>query len=90
MLFILLAVVVMTASAMAQNEIGIIAGGINGLSYKHWFSERGALQMDLAVGLTAAPMGIYVNGTKTLSGTTLEINSISVVCKGVTKLLLNL
>ena len=30
--FILLAVVVMTASAMAQNEIGIIAGGINGLS----------------------------------------------------------
>ena len=68
-LFIFLAAVVMTASAMAQNEIGIIAGGINGLSYKHWFSERGALQMDLAVGLTAAPMSIYVNGTKTLSGT---------------------
>jgi hypothetical protein len=61
-LFILLAAVVMTASAMAQHEIGLIAGGINGASYKYWCSDRLAVQTDLAVGLTVAPGGVYYRG----------------------------
>ena len=68
-LFFFFAAVVMAVSVTAQNEIGIIAGGINGLSYKHWFSETGAIQTDLAVGLTAAPMVIYVNGSRFMSST---------------------
>lgn len=47
---------------MAQHEIGVIAGGINGVSYKYWWSERMAIQTDLAVGLTAAPAAMYVQG----------------------------
>lgn len=68
-LFIFFAAYMIAASAMAQNEFGIIAGGINGFSYKHWFSEKGAIQTDLAVGLTAAPMGVYAGGTKIISAT---------------------
>lgn len=34
------------------HEIGIIAGGLNGISYKYWFTENLSLQGDLAVGLT--------------------------------------
>ena len=52
----------LVASVMAQHEIGVIAGGINGVSYKYWFSEKLAAQADLAVGLTAAPAGIYYQG----------------------------
>lgn len=51
-----------------QREIGVIAGGMNGLSYKRWFSYNVALQTDLAVGLTLAPMSAYYNGTKILAG----------------------
>ena len=61
-LFLLFAAALMTVSVMAQNEIGIIAGGVNGLSYKHWFSEKLALQTDLAVGFTAAPGSLYDKG----------------------------
>ena len=68
-IFIILAAVVITTGMKAQDEIGIIAGGINGLSYKHWFSEKVAIQTDLAVGLTAAPMGIYAYGKQMISGT---------------------
>ena len=39
---------------MAQHEIGGIFGGMNGVSYKYWFTESFALQGDLAVGLTRA------------------------------------
>ena len=62
-LFFILAAVCMTASVMAQHEIGVIAGGINGLSYKYWISNNLAFQADLAVGLTAAPGAAYLNGT---------------------------
>lgn len=59
----------MAASVTAQHEIGLIAGGINGVSYKYWCSEKLAVQADLAVGLTAAPGGIYYQGTLFGDGT---------------------
>lgn len=51
-LFLLLAAAIMTANVMAQHEIGAVVGGLNGASYKYWFSDNLALQADLAVGLT--------------------------------------
>lgn len=54
---------------MAQHEIGVIGGGINGLSHKYWYSDRLAVQTDLAVGLTAAVCGIYEDGSYYGGGT---------------------
>ena len=69
-LFFVVALVAAAVSGMAQNhEIGVIAGGINGLSHKYWFSEDLAVQTDLAVGLTAAPYGIYYEGNRLAKGT---------------------
>lgn len=61
-LFLLLAALVITTTAMAQHEIGVVVGGMNGLSYKYWVSDRFAVQADLAVGLTAAPTGMAFDG----------------------------
>jgi hypothetical protein len=67
---ILFAIALLTAtSAMAQHEIGIVAGGLNGVSYKYWFSDRFALQADLAVGLSRVPGGTYYKGNKVLDWT---------------------
>jgi len=53
----LVLVAMMGISAMAQqHEIGAVIGGLNGLSYKYWFNDNVAVQADLAVGLTAAPV----------------------------------
>lgn len=53
----LVLVAMMGMCAFAQNhEIGAVIGGLNGLSYKYWFNDNVAVQADLAVGLTAAPM----------------------------------
>ena len=69
-LFLVVARVAAAISGMAQShEIGVIVGGINGLSHKYWFSEDLAVQTDLAVGLTAAPMGVYFKGNKLAEGT---------------------
>lgn len=66
---IALCVAVMAAMSMsAQHEIGIVAGGLNGLSYKRWFSDNVAIQTDLAVGLTMAYCGAYFNGVKLAEG----------------------
>jgi hypothetical protein len=63
-LFLILAMAAVTISGMAQkHEIGAVVGGLNGLSYKYWISANTAVQADLAVGLTAAPMSVYYNGT---------------------------
>lgn len=51
---VLAAALMVTVSASAQHEIGGIVGGMNGASYKYWFSDNLALQADLAVGLTQA------------------------------------
>ena len=69
--FITLCVAMLAAVSISaqQREIGVVAGGLNGLSYKRWFSSNVAIQTDLAVGLTLAPYGAYFNGTKVLSGT---------------------
>lgn len=62
-----LCVAVMTAMTIsAQHEIGGIVGGLNGASYKYWFTEDFALQADLAVGLTKAPT--KVSGTSLSAG----------------------
>ena len=54
-IFILFAAVMMAVSVSAQkNEIGAVVGGMDGLSYKHWFNDALALQADLAAGLTQA------------------------------------
>ena len=52
-----------------QHEIGVIVGGINGVSYKYWITEELAVQADLAVGLTAAPGKMYTQGQFILKGT---------------------
>ena len=67
-LFFIIIATMMTANMMAQHEIGLIAGGINGASYKYWFSDKLALQTDLAVGLTAAPGALYYQGSSLGSG----------------------
>jgi outer membrane protein W len=46
-------------SVSAQHEIGVIVGGLNGLSHKYWFSDNVAVQTDLAVGLTVAYCNTY-------------------------------
>ena len=52
-IFTFIAVAVMAIStASAQHEIGVVFGGLDGLSYKYWFTGHVALQADLAVGLT--------------------------------------
>ena len=71
-IFILLAAVMMTSNAMAQHEIGVVVGGLNGISHKYWFSDALALQTELAVGLTAAPTTVYLNGQQLASATNLQ------------------
>ncbi len=61
-IFTLCIAVMAFVSVSAQHEIGVVAGGLNGLSYKFWFSSNFAVQMDLAVGLTAAYGGAYFKG----------------------------
>ena len=51
-LFLLFVATIMAANLMAQHEIGAVVGGLNGASYKYWFSDNLAIQADLAVGLT--------------------------------------
>lgn len=63
-----LAMLAAVSISAQQREIGVVVGGMNGLSYKRWFSYNVALQTDLAVGLTKAPMVGYLNGTKLVSG----------------------
>jgi hypothetical protein len=68
-ILILLAAVMMTTNVMAQHEIGVVVGGVNGISHKYWFNDALALQTELAVGLTAAPTTLYLNGEKFISAT---------------------
>ena len=67
--FVVVIVILMAITIKASDEIGVVVGGMNGLSYKHWFSKKIALQVDAAVGLTAAPGGIYYRGYKMQGGT---------------------
>ena len=67
-IYAFLLVVAMSTSVMAQHEIGGIFGGMNGVSYKYWFSENVALQADLAVGLTRIAGAYYYRGNKGASG----------------------
>ena len=67
-IFAFVLVATMSLSAMAQHEIGAIVGGLNGLSYKYWFSDNLAVQADLAVGLTEIAGATYYKGNKIDSG----------------------
>jgi len=70
-LFLILAMAAVTISGMAQkHEIGAVVGGLNGLSYKYWLSDKFALQADLAVGLTAVPASTFMNGTNVTKAAT--------------------
>ena len=61
-IFVLFAAAMMAVTASAQHEIGGIVGGLNGVSYKYWFSNSLAIQADLAVGLTEAASGSNIEG----------------------------
>ena len=61
---LILAVIAAVTTVKAQFEVGGIVGGMNGASAKYWLNDKMALQADLAVGLTAAPTGIYYKGNK--------------------------
>lgn len=61
-IFVLFAAVMMAVTVSAQHEIGGIVGGLNGVSYKYWFSNSLAIQTDLAVGLTEAASGYSYGG----------------------------
>ena len=66
---LLFVAVIMSVSMIAQrHELGVVAGGLNGISHKYWFSENLAVQTDLAIGLTVAPGAVYMNGTNYGSG----------------------
>lgn len=67
-IYAFLLVVAMSTTVMAQHEIGAVLGGMNGVSYKYWFSDKLALQTDLAVGLSRIAGGVYYQGTKFSSG----------------------
>ena len=78
-LMLCVAVMMAATSMKAQHEIGGIVGGMNGLSYKYWFSDALALQADLAVGLTEAYYsvnegGITVTGSKGVYDFTINPN----------------
>ena len=54
---------VLAMGATAQNqEIGLVVGGLNGLSYKKHMSENFAIQTDLAVGVQRTDLGIIGDG----------------------------
>ena len=62
-LFFSLAVLLFATTSMAQNqEIGLVVGGLNGLSYKKHMSENFAIQTDLAVGFQSTQLGLMGDG----------------------------
>ena len=62
-LFFSLVVLVFATTGMAQNqEIGLVVGGLNGLSYKKHMSENFAIQTDLAVGFQRTQLGLMGDG----------------------------
>lgn len=71
--FVLLVAVLMAANVMAQHEIGVVVGGMNGVSHKYWFNDALALQTELAVGLTAAPTREVEYGIKNLFSETYSL-----------------
>ena len=64
-ILVILTVAFLTVTgASAQHEIGGIVGGFNGLSYKYWFNENLALQVDFGAGLTRAYGASFYKGKK--------------------------
>ncbi len=62
-LFFSLVVLIFATTSMAQNqEIGLVVGGLNGLSYKKHMTEHFAIQTDLAVGFQSTQLGIMGDG----------------------------
>lgn len=50
-LYILVVVLLMATNMQAQHEIGVVAGGFNGVTYRYWLSNYFAVQTDLGVGV---------------------------------------
>lgn len=70
-LFTILAACLLATAAFAgpyKHAVGIVAGGYNGISYKHFSSENVAFQLDLGIGLQATQGAAYADGYKTGHG----------------------
>ena len=60
--FSLVALIFATASMAQNHEIGLVVGGLNGLSYKQHMTKNFAIQADLAVGFQSTQLGIMGDG----------------------------
>ena len=61
-LFSILALVFAMGATAQNQEIGLVVGGLNGLSYKKQMSENFVVQTDLAVGFQSTQLGIMGDG----------------------------
>ena len=61
-LFSILALVLAMGATAQNQEIGLVVGGLNGLSYKKQMSENFVVQTDLAVGFQRTDFGIIGDG----------------------------
>ena len=61
-LFSFLALVLAVGAAAQNQEIGLVVGGLNGLSYKKHMTDNFAIQADLAVGFQRIDLGIIGDG----------------------------
>lgn len=46
-----------TTGMRGKHEIGLVVGGLNGASYKYWFTDNVTLHADLAVGFLVSKIG---------------------------------
>jgi hypothetical protein len=60
--FSLVALIFATASMAQNHEMGLVVGGLNGLSYKQHMTKNFAIQADLAVGFQSTQLGIMGDG----------------------------
>lgn len=61
-LFFLLVVACSLGVRGQQNELGVVVGSFNGLSYKRFISPTLAIQTDLAFGVQATQGSVYLEG----------------------------
>lgn len=64
---IFVALFLLGGTIRAQHEVGIIAGGLNGLTYKYWIGEYMALQTDVGIGLYKAVGATYMKSPNSAS-----------------------
>ena len=73
-IFLSLLTLAFTLGATAQTqEVGLVVGGFNGISYKKHMSENFAIQADLAVGVQSTIAGLSYDGDGDFGGFTFDI-----------------